>query len=280
MMYEHPHLHAGVRCRATPAARLNDDATRLRRRLPRLGLPRGRLPLRRAARAARRRLGGRAGEARRLLTSVDDATHVRRDAGAPRRSSTAATCWLSTWTTCRGCRGAAAVRAVRGARPPRRTRPARLRANIDALPRRARHRSARRHGSRCSPTPAVLGYVFNPLTLYWCHDPPARWSASSPRCTTPTASGTATCCAPTTRAAPTTDKHFYVSPFYPGRRLYRMSRARTGRASWRSPSRCTAPAQRPFVAIGARRRAGPPPAAHGRCAAALRHPLRPGSSAR
>ena len=40
-----------------------------------------------------------------------------------------------------------------------------------------------------------VGYVFNPLTLYWCHDAGrCIRSASSPRCTTPTGSGTGTCC--------------------------------------------------------------------------------------
>ncbi|GAA3907894.1 DUF1365 domain-containing protein [Streptomyces lacrimifluminis] len=68
----------------------------------------------------------------------------------------------------------------------------------------------------------VLGYVFNPLTLYWCHGPDGE-----PRCVVaevhntyggrhcyllrPDASGTA-------RA----DKKFYVSPFFPVDGGYRM----------------------------------------------------------
>ena len=43
-----------------------------------------------------------------------------------------------------------------------------------------------------------FGYAFNPLSVFWCYD--RRGDArrqSSPRCTTPTASGTATSCVPT-----------------------------------------------------------------------------------
>ncbi|MEV3854243.1 DUF1365 domain-containing protein [Streptomyces sp. NPDC050095] len=68
----------------------------------------------------------------------------------------------------------------------------------------------------------VLGYVFNPLTLYWCLDP-----GGAPRCIVaevhntyggrhhyllrPDSSGTAV-----------TDKEFYVSPFFPVDGRYRM----------------------------------------------------------
>ena len=41
----------------------------------------------------------------------------------------------------------------------------------------------------------VLGHVFNPLTVYWCHRADGTLAASSPRCTTPTGSGTPTCSA-------------------------------------------------------------------------------------
>ncbi|MGX9882469.1 DUF1365 domain-containing protein [Streptomyces sp. NPDC002276] len=74
----------------------------------------------------------------------------------------------------------------------------------------------------------VLGYVFNPLTLYWCHGPDGR-----PRCVVaevhntyggrhcyllhPDASGTA-------RA----EKTFYVSPFFPVDGGYRMRVPRPG----------------------------------------------------
>ena len=43
----------------------------------------------------------------------------------------------------------------------------------------------------------VLGYVFNPLSVYYCHDRDGGWRASWRRCTTPTANATATSCDPT-----------------------------------------------------------------------------------
>ncbi|MEW1779953.1 DUF1365 domain-containing protein [Streptomyces sp. NPDC086777] len=74
----------------------------------------------------------------------------------------------------------------------------------------------------------VLGYVFNPLTLYWCHGP-----GGEPRCVVaevhntyggrhcyllrPDGSGTA-------RA----EKEFYVSPFFPVDGGYRMRLPRPG----------------------------------------------------
>ena len=52
--------------------------------------------------------------------------------------------------------------------------------------------------------------------------PTGRSRASSPRCTTPTASGTATCCAPTTPGRARGGKEFYVSPFFAVDGGYRM----------------------------------------------------------
>ena len=68
--------------------------------------------------------------------------------------------------------------------------------------RRPRHRAAQAR---------VLGYVFNPLSLYWCRRRRccATWW---PKCTTPTAAGTPICCHPTT-AGGDGAKKLYVSPF-------------------------------------------------------------------
>ena len=98
-----------------------------------------------------------------------------------------------------------------------------LRANVDAYL--AENGIDLRGGRiRMLANARVLGYVFNPLTVYWCHDAGRRrCAASSPRCTTPTASATATCCAPTTRGRAETGKQFYVSPFYEVAGRYTMS---------------------------------------------------------
>ena len=100
------------------------------------------------------------------------------------------------------------------------TRAASIRANVDAF---LAARGIDLGGGRVTMLAhaRVLGYVFNPLTVYWCHDPTARWPAWWPRCTTPTASGTATCCA--RRPRPTVPaRQFYVSPFFPVDGRYRM----------------------------------------------------------
>ncbi|MCS0605857.1 DUF1365 domain-containing protein [Streptomyces sp. LP11] len=68
----------------------------------------------------------------------------------------------------------------------------------------------------------VLGYVFNPLTLYWCHGPDGTlrcvvaevhntYGGRHSYVLRPDAAGTAR-----------TDKRFYVSPFFPVDGAYRM----------------------------------------------------------
>ena len=65
---------------------------------------------------------------------------------------------------------------------------------------------------------------------------PAR--RASPRCTTPTASGTPTCCGPTTSVGAATDKEFYVSPFNDVEGQYAMRFHLTPqRVGW--PSACS-----------------------------------------
>ena len=89
----------------------------------------------------------------------------------------------------------------------------------------------------------VFGYVFNPLTVVLVPRPRrGRWNASSPRCTTPTGSGTATCCGPTTRGRAQVGKEFYVSPFHPVDGRYQMSAARAGPPARGHASCCTAQA--------------------------------------
>ena len=130
-----------------------------------------------AGRAGRRRVSGWTGDARcrdhrRSSVRLYDATSPTPAgrplrpvlpppqlpvAGRPRRAARAAAV-------------AAAVRPVRGARPPRRTRGRSIRRNLDRWL--AAH-GVDLHGGRVVmlAQARVLGYVFNPLTVYWCHGP-------------------------------------------------------------------------------------------------------------
>ena len=252
-----PALHPGVGRRAAPAARDRHRPGRLRRRLPRLGLPRGRRALGRSrppsASGCDVGPSGRAAAAsraldRRRLRDHDHATPaVRRSsarfahrsphlAGRPRRparprrarrASRPAT--TSATRTARSARTSSAFLAAHGVDLRRRPGPdGRARARLRLL---------------LQPDQRLL--VLRPRR--------ASSPASSSRCTTPTATGTPTSCTPTPRAGPRTDKQMYVSPFHgidghyelavPGarraaaRRRHPAHRRRRGRSAPRSPGR-------------------------------------------
>ncbi|MGW3287990.1 DUF1365 domain-containing protein [Streptomyces sp. NPDC001002] len=68
----------------------------------------------------------------------------------------------------------------------------------------------------------VFGYVFNPLTLYWCHD-----RDGSPRCVVAEVHNTygerhSYLLFPDETGSARVDKEFYVSPFFPVDGRYRM----------------------------------------------------------
>ncbi|NEB76708.1 DUF1365 domain-containing protein [Streptomyces sp. SID14478] len=68
----------------------------------------------------------------------------------------------------------------------------------------------------------VFGYVFNPLTLYWCHTPDG-----APHCVVAEVHNTyggrhAYLLWPDSSGVAVTDKEFYVSPFFPVDGRYRM----------------------------------------------------------
>ena len=77
----------------------------------------------------------------------------------------------------------------------------------------------------------VLGYVFNPLTVYWCHDPDGTL-----RCVVAEVHNTygqrhAYLLHTDDRGRAQTPKEFYVSPFYPVDGGYRMSLPEPGHAA-------------------------------------------------
>ncbi|MGW6546735.1 DUF1365 domain-containing protein [Streptomyces massasporeus] len=74
----------------------------------------------------------------------------------------------------------------------------------------------------------VLGYVFNPLTLYWCHGPDG-----APRCVVAEVHNTyggrhSYLLTPDAAGRARTEKEFYVSPFFPVDGQYRMRLPRPG----------------------------------------------------
>ena len=102
--------------------------------------------------------------------STGPASPTAARAGAPPLRATAATAGTSTSTSCRAAAVAAAVRPVRRPRPLHgRCRMTRC-AGASTLPRRARDVDL--PGGRITALlqARVLGYVFNPLSLFWCHD--------------------------------------------------------------------------------------------------------------
>lgn len=116
----------------------------------------------------------------------------------------------------------------------------------------------------------VLGYVFNPLTLYWCHGPDG-----APRCVVAEVHNTygerhAYLLHPDEAGVAHVDKDFYVSPFFPVDGAYRMRLPLPG-DRLDLTVRLDRPGARPFTATvrGTRREA----TAATLLRLALRHPL-------
>jgi DUF1365 family protein len=77
--------------------------------------------------------------------------------------------------------------------------------------------------------PAVLGYVFNPITVFWCHD-----ADGTPRCVVTEVHNTyggrhAYVLRPDEQDRATTTKELYVSPFFPVDGRYAMTVPRPDR---------------------------------------------------
>ena len=252
MRYEHPIYTPDVGRRAAAAA----GAERRRRSRSRAPTTAG-ASTRTAAPpgCARRRRSGWRGDGRArpgptpvtrtgaALYDVECAT-----SGTPRctaTSATASTCGWSTSTRCRGCRwwlrpfagfrARATTSATRAATDPRQPRP---------LPRRPRHRPARRAGAHARQRPRARARVQPAHRLLVPPTRRRRSRASSPRCTTPTASGTATCCAPTTRAGPDGQGVLRLAVPRRSTATYHMRLPEPGRAARASRSRCAATARR------------------------------------
>ena len=91
----------------------------------------------------------------------------------------------------------------------------------------------------------VLGYVFNPLTVFWCHRPDGALACVVAEVHNTYRQRHAYLLRPDERGRAQTQKEFYVSPFYPVDGGYRMTLPEPG-----PPEPGTARAQRPRTPHG------------------------------
>ena len=209
-----PRLHPGIRGRPARLPRARLRPCRFRRRVPRLGFPRGRCalgparpPSGSAARgdahagrtATRRRCHDRAGDLRRRRSGTSAPTPVR-NAFSYRSYS-----WLvdlDDLPRLPGWLAPARPLPRRGPLRPAPGRPDPLRAGSTPSSPRTASTSG---GGRVTDARQRAGARLRVQPAHACTGattPTAPCAAWSPRCTTPTASGTATCCGPTAAAGP------------------------------------------------------------------------------
>jgi DUF1365 family protein len=115
----------------------------------------------------------------------------------------------------------------------------------------------------------VLGYVFNPLTVYWCHRADGALECVVAEVHNTYHQRHCYLLRPDERGRADVAKEFYVSPFYPVEGTYRMSLPEPGQRLALSIT-LHQPAGPPFAASMRGRRVGSGPAAL--LAASVRHP--------
>ena len=116
----------------------------------------------------------------------------------------------------------------------------------------------------------VLGYVFNPLSVYWCHRPDGTLAAVVAEVHNTYGQRHAYLLRTDDRGRAEVPKQFYVSPFYPVDGRYRMSLPEPD-----ATLALSVRLDRPDGHVVRRQRAGPGRPGHlrGRCSrAAVRHP--------
>ena len=124
----------------------------------------------------------------------------------------------------------------------------------------------------------VLGYVFNPLTVYWCHRPDGTLACVVAEVHNTYRQRHAYLLRPDERGRAQAAKEFYVSPFYPVDGGYRMTLPEPAPASVTAPRRSalalsvtlTRPGGHSFVASV--HGTGRPATTRALLAAAVRHP--------
>ncbi|MGI8332323.1 DUF1365 domain-containing protein [Actinomadura scrupuli] len=118
----------------------------------------------------------------------------------------------------------------------------------------------------------VLGHVFNPLTVYWCHDPRGALACVVAEVHNTYGGRHRYLLRPDAAGRARTAKEFYVSPFYPVEGAYRMSLP-VPAADLALTIALHRDGERPFVA-GLRGR-GRPATRRALLGMALRHPAAP-----
>ena len=121
-----------------------------------------------------------------------------------------------------------------------------LRENVDALL--AEHGIDLRGGRVTMLANArSLGYVFNPLSLFWCHDPDGLLTCVIAEVHNTYGDAHAYVVRPDAAGRAETEKQLYVSPFYPVDGYYRMSLPEPGERLALTIT-LHRPGQAPFVA--------------------------------
>ena len=230
--YAHPIYTPESVAAQAPAARDRHRPARVRRRLPRLGLPRGRRPLRRRRRRAGRvHVGGRppavepsrprGGRSRRARppwrlepparhgsTAPRSPTPGARRSGAP--SPTGPTPGWSTSTTCPTTASLGAFEARDHLGDPDRS----IRDNVEALPRPATASSLDGGRIVMAAMPRAFGFCFNPISVFWCFGPDGDQRAVVVEVHNTYGDRHAYLVHPDAQGRARTDKQMYVSPFH------------------------------------------------------------------
>ncbi len=212
--YEHPTYTADSVAARTPPGRAQRRHRGLRRRLPRVGIPRGRLPVRRRG---GRQPGGRLVKPGSIASTRSTSTTAGRRRWSM-RSASADTWPTSIWPTCRTSRSwLGSIRLITSAIRRDRSGPMSMRSSPSTA-------SLSTAVSVMMLTqPRSLGYVFNPLTLFWCHDPSGALAAVIAEVHNTYGERHAYFIRPDSLGRAQTPKEFYVSPFYPVDGHYQMS---------------------------------------------------------
>ena len=188
-------------------------------------------------------------------------------------SGTAATPGWSTSTTCPDSGLLRPLAELRVPGPPRGRRTTRLRENLDTF---LATQGIDLEGGRILmlAMPRVLGTVFNPISVYWCHTPDGRLACNVVEVHNTYGDRHAYLVHADDKGHAEVDKALYVSPFNDVSGRYRLTIPTPGRDRAACRWSSTAPTRRPFVA-GLPGRALPVRASDGRCASPSPSPSNP-----
>ena len=268
-----PDLHPRLRGRPAPPARVRQRPARLRRRLARLGLPRGRRPLRRrGGRPARRRVGRERPPRSRSRPRRTPPRSGTPAAGPFKRTFThRSRTWLVDLDHLprpAAC-SAPSRRATTSATPS-----GTLRGNVEHF---LRLNGVEPDGGRIlmAANARALGYCFNPISVFWCHRRDGALAGVVVEVHNTYGDRHAYLVHPDEQGRARTEKQMYVSPFHGTDGYYEIAVPRPGRPA----ARLGHPAQRRRRRVHAPRLDGVPASPVARCAAPRPRSAAPCSSA-